>query len=483
MRFACASLLALAGCGGSPSGPTRLVDDAVLAGVSPDEKYVASYTGYSTLAGGGPTGTLSVLTVSGGATTRLADGAFDASFNRGGSTLLYATGPAPSIDSGSTAVYGKLGMWTPGMTGGAAITAGYAIRTAQPPDNAWVLVLDGAKPTTAQDGDLLLAKASACSGASCPSKILASGRVGAMAASLDGKWGAYVIRNGTGVGATWQTFLVDVGAGTAAKVAETTGAGGSQVAFSPDGALLATTTANGIIPLQLQVIATATGMPVPWAAQPAMTGTAQAIFTDGQTLWLHALTLQGDGGLYRTTAAAATQIAGAGGTLEDQKIPAAAGRFLFVATNPANGVEAMEMFDAQAATPAPIMLAGKTNNFPTVADDATMARILDDFDAGSRLGTLVAIALPSGTTTRVAPGVAATAAGFAEGTSKLLYISASDPAGAGALDEWQAGGATALVKGAYNWRSRNGNLYFAITAPDPSATPPLSAAIYVEPLP
>jgi hypothetical protein len=288
---------------------------------------------------------------------------------------------------------------------------------------------------------------------------LGNGRVTTAIASPDGKWAAYVLVPGDG--STYQTFLVNVVAETTTKVAETVGVVGiAPIAFSPDGMLLATTESVMIqgapFPNQLKVIATADGKPAAWAAQPTQTASTALAFSDGDTLYLHAQSIIGDTGLWKTTATTAKWISMTGGNFE-----IAASRWLLFATNPAKGVEGISLLDLQAATPSATVIATATGALPTISDDAKLLRLLEDYDPTTRTGDLVAVSLDSPSRpTLVAPQIDLGANAFAAGTGKLLYIRQ------GALYEWDAGSSSVLYDRVYNWRTRGApsTLYFADAA-------------------
>jgi hypothetical protein len=477
--------VALAGC--SSSGPQKLADNAVLAAVSPDEKFLAYYTNYSMMSNHAALGTLSVKPIGGGATTALGDNAFGGAFTMTGSALTWSTGPTPSTDANAVnVVYGGLSVWTPQTTAPVKLTTGLATYAAEPPDSSFVLYFDGAMPTRTQTGNVSLVRTSECAGTACkPIMLAANVEVSSMIASLDGRFGAYVVRSGTGAGAMHDAWLVDVMAGTATKLASSTLA--NFVALSPDGNLAAvgaSMTVPGVpvaVPLQLQVFSTSSKAAVPWAAQPQGTGTVQAAFSDASTLITRVTTAQMMSSIYRTTASAATQLVPTAKLFILQRNTAQAARWLFVTTANATAPYDLSVYDLMAATPTAMTL-GTMTSAPTVSSDGTVVRFLESYDVNAETGSLMTAALPA-QPTKIADAVPAGGVAFVNESDKLLYLDALG--GTGALTEINAGKSTAIAKFVFNYRTRampEEKLYFATTAAD-TVSGTGAPGIYVETVP
>ena len=502
----------IAGCGTSPfvgggvdggadgsvdsglPGPMSLVATAALAGVSADQKILAYYSpGTATLANGQITGTLSVTPNPPSAMVppaKLDDGAFSASFSRTGSTLLYLTGQVASQDMGSTAIYGALHIWTPMLSSPVKLSVGLAGHLVTPSDGAWVLFWDVPAPMQGGTGKVSFARAADCSANACKAVELTPQpvQVVAMTASQDGRYAAWQVKSGMGIQAKLQTFLFSVADAKLMQVAETTVAPGVTVApmaFSPDGNLLATTvTAMMFIPLQLQVINTATFAADPAWKQPAMAATVEAHFADATTLIAHEYTIKGftptDDGLHKVTAGGAARFSPGVDFFEIPQQPAGANRFLFAANGGGKGTIGVQLYDLGAMMPAPISLSSATSGFPAISDDLKSAEFLDTYDPNTRTGTLTVAGLPGGERTTIAAGVSIFSAAFADGSSKVVYIDKPDATGAGTLTVWSAGTATVVAHNVIDFRSRKApdTLYFAVTQPDMSVTPARTPGIY-----
>jgi hypothetical protein len=461
---------ALAGC--SSSGPSKLVDNAVLAAVSPDEKLLAYYTNYSMMSNHAALGTLSVKPLAGGAPTALGDNAFGAAFTMNGSAMTWSTGPTPSTDANAVnVVYGALSVWTPQTTAAVKLTTGLATYAAEPPDSSFVLYFDGAMPTRAQTGNVVLVRTAECTGTTCKPVMLASNvEVSSMISSLDGRFGAYVVRNGTGAAAMHEAWLVDVAAGTTTKVAASTLA--NFVALSPDGSLLATGASLMVpgvpvpVPLQLQVFSTSSKALVTWAAQPQGTATVQAAFSDASTLITRVTTAQMMGSIYRSTASAATQLVPTAKLFILQRNTAAAARWLFVTTANATAPYDLSVYDLMAATPTAMTL-GTMTSAPTVSNDGTLVRFMENYDVNAETGSLMTAALPAGQPSKVADGVPLGGVAFVSETDKVLYLDALG--GMGALTEINGSKSTAIARLVFNYRTRSmpdQKLFFATTGAD-----------------
>jgi hypothetical protein len=495
--------LTCAACGqGDLGNLVHVVDGATLASVSQGQKYIAWYTGAAMLASGGTTGTLAVAPLPGMQPQMLDAGAFNAAFNHHGQVLLYSTDQVASTDRNSNEIYGALHLWSPGMSGGARLTAGYAILQAAPPDNSFVLIFDGAKPTNAQQGTVLLVRASDCSGASCgPVTLASSVAVHSMIASLDGRWAAYVVRRGLPAMAQFETWLVSVPDGKVTMMGTTSATltpALVPMAISPDGALFACTAELAMAPLQLQVFSTASLQPVAWTPLPAGTNVIGLEWSDANTLLARVATVPGviDGPILRTGAAPAraSRLVPSARYFYVPYFPTGANRYLFVQTTDTNDVGDAQVYDLEAAMPAPLSLANATVSFrtevaalPTLSDDLQTIRLFDQYDPATRAGRLTVASLPSGALSGIASGDGAAA--FVPGSSTLLYIDQPDASNAGLLASWKAGTSQDLAGGVANFRVRSGDggapgtLYFTLSEPDPTASPPLAAGIYAEPAP
>jgi hypothetical protein len=477
-RYVWLMFATLAGC--NSSGPSKLADNAVVAAVSADEKYLAYLTGPSLLADQGPTGSLSVAPVAGGAATKLGDGAFSATFNRSGDVLLFATAPTPSTDAGSKTIYGALALWTPSTTGAIKLTQGLAIDLAVPPDDSWVLFWDAPLPEKSQMGDVVLVRASECAGAACQPVTVAKGVECTFTTfSADGRFAAYVVKNGN----KYETWLVDIMA-TGPPTMLASSLLGNSAAFSPDGSLVATggtvMMGNVPLPLQLQVFSTGNAMPVPWAPQPAMTFSVELQFADSQTLIVRTSTAQMATAVYKTTASAATLLTQGAKEIYVQRVPAASSRWLFVSVNAMGTPPAApfdwQVYDLESPTPAAVQLATAAN-LPVVSDDGTTVRFLESYDATALDGTLMVGALGAGPPSMVAANVPAASPQFESSTNAVLWLDSI--MGQGTLSEWAAGKSKPIAKNVYDFRSRAtpDEIYYAVTAADPISGAP-SPGVY-----
>jgi hypothetical protein len=196
-------------------------------------------------------------------------------------------------------------------------------------------------------------------------------------------------------------------------------------ALAPDGSLVATiTTVNGDA-LQLEVISTATGAPVPWGAPPAGMLCTTVQFADAATLFVEALDAQGNAAVYRTTATGASAFVSATQFFLLQA-PAGAERYFFFSTMAMTALASQAPFDLQMvdlATPnaTPIPLARSTLTVPSLSDDLSSLWVLDQYDVTAGLGTLIEASLPSGRLSTVASSVNVDSINFASGSNDLFY--------------------------------------------------------------
>jgi hypothetical protein len=500
MRDLIALLLALVagGCGSDTGGLRQLAASATLAGVSLGEQQLAEYASTSMLANGAPMGPLAVMQLPSGAPAKLEDAAFDASFNRRGQVLLYQTGPAPSTDPNSTALYGALHLWQPGMSTGARLTSGFAILSTAPPDDSFALFFDGQRPTRAQLGSVVLARAADCAGAACkPSPLASDVVVHSLLASDDGRYGAYVLRRAPammGGPPHFETWLVSVADGVTTMLGDTTSMLAIvPMAFSPDGALFAYANESGMAPLQMMVVSTQTLVPAPWATLPAGTGVVGLAFSDASTLLANAASARGSEGVFRTSAGRAVRLVPSARTIYVPQYPRGASRYLFVETAETAGGHT-DAYDLLAATPTPILVSMSTvdfatapaSAFPAVSDDLSSVRVFDNWDPTSRTGTVSVVTLATGVRAAIAP--ADGAASFVPQSQRVTFIDQPDASNAGLLTVWDAGQSRALASGVFNFRLRGassmapGGLYMTITESDPSLTS-ITPGIYLAPLP
>jgi hypothetical protein len=486
--------LTLSACNNGPpaTGPTLIVTGGTIASMPQDQKYLAYYTGAAMLDNGAPVGALSVMTLPGGTPLPLNGNAFGAQNGAsGGETLLFFTEPAASTDTGSHAIYGALHAWTPALSSEVRVTQGLAVLWAAPPGHGFVIAWDAPKPTRDQTGNLLLVLPPACTPTVCPSQTLVMGEtVAAVAASLDGRYAAWVLRKpGAVMGRSrYETFLYSIGDGLRTMVAVTSGTtalGTAPIAFSPDGTLLAAAEeVVGGTPLQLKVVATASGQPVAWGALPPQTGVVQLGFADSATLIVHARSNNdAEAGIYRTSAtSAASMLVPSGYEFAVEHDPPGAERYLFVAG--AKDVTDLLLVDLQAAMPTAVMIASATIGFPRIAPDLSSAALLDKVDTTNNFATgmLTLAALPSGDLTSLADGVSGVggATAWAGEPTILFYVGGPDTSGAGSLAMWQAGATQVVDHGVLDLRVRVAPdaFYYSVIETDVTEMPPRVPGVY-----
>ncbi|HEX8951957.1 MAG TPA: hypothetical protein VF945_08930, partial [Polyangia bacterium] len=170
------SSLVVAGC--SSSAPKRLIGgDAVLAGVSIDQKWVTVLTGTTRLLTGAHVGTLEVVPTLGGPPTILDGRSSGGVFNRG--TTLWYLGGVTVVSEGtppSDHVYGALFVWTPSMA--APIKLGDNVREYYvSQDGTSAVFIDWSKQTIdpANTGTLTTVSASSCVAGACNKIVIADG--------------------------------------------------------------------------------------------------------------------------------------------------------------------------------------------------------------------------------------------------------------------------------------------------------------------
>jgi hypothetical protein len=198
-------------------------------------------------------------------------------------------------------------------------------------------------------------------------------------------------------------------------------------AFAPDGSKLVTLTAIDGAPLQLQVISTATGMPIAWGAPPAGTQCIGASFADPGTLFVLVLDAQGGLSVHRTTATGDAPFVNATQFFIEH-IPTGAERYLFYSTTAATALAAqapydLHMFDLSAPSAPSVALAVSTQSTPNLSDDLSTVWFLDQYDTTTQLGALLTASLPGGQLSTVVG--AAGGASFANGSNHLFYFGTS----------------------------------------------------------
>jgi hypothetical protein len=432
---------------GPPAAPP-LVADSILQAVTTDQTLMGFLINAAD-ENGVTAGDLRVMSPAGTASTPVGGHAYGASFGLRSSVLTYLANPTASIDASSTAVYGSVNVWMPGMSAGARLSAGLAPLHVAPPDNSFNLFWDTTAASFAGAGDVKLARSADCAGAACQPLTLKPSLTGlfSMAAAADGMHGAFVVRTAA---TTYDVYLVDVAAGTATRVV--TAGPSSSFSFSPDGAWLAAIGPGST----LQVFTAATGAAATWSALPAGAKALQVSFADPTTLVVRATpagtTVQT---AYRSTASATSPIvSGVVGMELPRNSTSTQGtaRFLFVNTSVTGKVGDVIAYDLQASTPTAIPVATAANvTSVAVSFDQTYARVLESFDSTSMTGTLTAVALPGGTTTTLASGVSLSSPSFA-GSHTLLYL--DDSTATGTLTSWDENGTSTYSPGVDEYRVR-----------------------------
>jgi hypothetical protein len=223
----------------SPGPAQLIVGGGLLQAVSQDETQLA-YLPSPASVNGVLAGTLLVSPLPPLPSTTnmsLANNAWAAFFSGPNNVLVYLTGPTASIDAGSTAVYGALNLWTPGMSTGIKLSTGFVpIRTGAL-DNSWLLYWDTAMPSNQGTGNVMLARVADCTPNTCAPLSLAAGVTAInAAASPDGNYAAFAVKN-AGPPVTFDVYLVNISSGKATRIAAATNSG--SLNFSPDSTLLA----------------------------------------------------------------------------------------------------------------------------------------------------------------------------------------------------------------------------------------------------
>ena len=430
-RTACLALV-LVSCGQTKGPPSEVVvANAIGAAVSFDQSLIAYYTRPSRLSGGPFTGSLEVMPLPSGSATSLAEGVFGASFGASVDTLYFAQ--RPTLDPTTQEYTGTLSIWRSGLHAPVALSSGFVPRSVTTADHSATLFLDTPEPDQDAAGQVKLLRTSECAGTSCPVQTLGDAvMVTAMRMSLDGRYAAYDTKAGASADADRAVFLVSVTGGATTQVATPTIP--AQLPFaqelsslSPDGSLLATLTTISGQPLQLQVLSTATGTPVPWSTPPAGTMGENLQFADAATLFVGAQDARGNTAVYRTTATATSLIVSATQFFLSY-VPAGAERYLFFSTTAATALASkapydLQMLDLSAPNAVPVLLAHATRGTPSISNDLSTAWFLDPYNTTTGLGAVVAASLPEGRLSTVASAASFSGgANFCAGTNQLFYF-------------------------------------------------------------
>jgi hypothetical protein len=484
--------LLLAGCGGQTEGhtPTTLVENAVGASVSFDGTFIAYYVQPSRLSAGPFSGSLEVMPLPSGSAISLGDGAIGANFGASVGTLYFLQ--RPTMDATTSEYTGTFSIWTPKLDVPVALSSGYVPRSVTTADHSVILFLDTPQPDQAAPGQVKLLQTGECAGTSCPVQTLADGvALTAERMSPDGRYAAYDTETLADGGEEREIFLVSVADATTTQVATTTIPARvvsvqELSSFAPDGSLLATLTTIDGNALQLQVISTATGAPIPWATPPG-TFSTNVQFADPATLLVGVLDAQGISSVYRTTATEASLLVNATQFFLSY-VPAGAERYLFFTTTTtttalaSNAPYDLQMLDLSAPTAPPVTLAQSTRSVPSVSNDLSAAWFIDPYDAATGLGTLIAASLPGGRLSTVASSANFSGGeNFGGDTSHLFYFgtpsfSSSVPNAAGAaLYDFIQGASEQVDPDALRWDSDSTPTIY-VTANNP-------LRIYREPLP
>jgi hypothetical protein len=464
------------------STPQLVVPGGHLASVAPDESLIA-YLTQTTLLAGTRTGALTVARMSSPKTRLFTDAnAFSASFTSVGiNTLFYFVNGVVTSDPGSTAVYGQLKLWLPGLPMPVKLSSGFAPGMAPSPRGAFVIFHDTTTPSVLAGGDVVLVRSSDCSGTACVMTTLSSNVI------VDGEYfdvsndenhAAYVVKSSDAT-PTYQIFLVNVPQKTQTLVAS--GTFRPTLGFSPDGTLLAVGMSS------LQVFSTATGQTVSWATLPTNTVRVFGnLFADSQTLIADLLQSTSGRHLFMLTAGAATQLTT--NTVQDFELPrdtpdtTASARYCVANTSETNGVGDLQLYDLAAKSPTPIQLATAASVLSvTISRDSSLLKFLEHYDPATGRGDLTVVALPSGTPTHVASSVSSSAPFFA-GANELFYVDNSSPSDV--LTQFKSGHSIMLATGVAHALARTtpaATLYFSNSVADTVFG--LAPGVYSLPLP
>jgi hypothetical protein len=458
------------------TGPAQQVaTGGVLQAVSADQTLMAYLTSAAP-SNGVVAGSLALAQLPpSGQPLPIGDNAWAASFGSSSTVLTYLTGPTPSVDHGSTAVYGALNLWTSGSSAGVRLSTGFAPLRTTTPNNSWALFWDTAAASVAGPGDVKLVRSAECTAGGCTAVTVAPAATGVIniAPSPDGAHAAYVIKN-AGATATFDVFLVTVATGAAARVI--TAGSSPSIAFSTDGALFAAVGPAGA----LTIVTSATGAAATWAALPTGSKTVQVAFADTATLLVRATpTGATSPTAYKTTATAATALAtGIVGMELSRSAAKGVARFVVLNTSVTAGVGDMTAYDLTANAPAGVPLASMASAASlAVSFDQSYARVLESYDNSSQTGTLTLVSLSDGTKTTLATGVSLSSLAFVNAHS-LFYIDSTQT-----LTSWSDGTMTTYASGADAYRVRYSptNIYFDV-GPGGDDVFGYAPGIYTQPL-
>jgi hypothetical protein len=411
--------------------PSTLVEGAIEASVSFDQTFLAYYTQPSKLPNGPYSGSLEVMPLPSGSAVALGDGAYKATFGESADALYFDRQPAMDVTTGL--YVGIFSVWTPRLDASVALTSGYATLGVGTADQAAYIFVDAAEPNVKAPGQVKLVRTGDCAGTSCPVTTLADGVVvTGTRMSLDGRHASYTTQTIAGGVDTRDFFLVSVADGTTTHVASTTippqveSINYSLSGFSPDGSLFASVTTSQGVPLQLQVISTATGAPVPWATPPPGTMCTNVAFSDPETLFLGVLDASGGWHLHRSTATEEALFLNASQFFVFNA-PQGAGRYLFFSTGPvvAKQPHDLQMMDLASPSMPTVSLAMATFGGIHLSRDVSSLWLVDQFDVTAGTGTLMTASLPAGQLAKVADSVAPSGANFGGGTDHLFYFGAA----------------------------------------------------------
>jgi hypothetical protein len=459
-----------------------LVENAVVADVSGDQKLLAFYTKPTRLNGGPYSGSLQVMTLPSGAPLSLAEDAFDANFNGPSETMYFFQQPALNPKKSNYA--GTLWLWNPTLTAPVALSSGYASISATTADHAVTLFLDTPGPDSSVPGDVRLVRTQDCANASCVTTTVASGVVVlATRVSLDGRYAAYDTQTTDGTTTERDVFLVSVADAT------TTHVGAAMIPYgmqglqrfsdlSPDGSLLATITAADGNGLALQVVSTTTGAGTPWSALPAGLSCTGVQFADATRLLVGTVDAQGGSAVYLTTATEASVLVNASQFFLEHSPPGAE-RYFFYSTTPVAALATgapydLQMLDLLSPSAPSVPLATASLSTPKLSDDLSRVWVTDHEDPSTGLGTLMIASLPAGPASIAASGAYASSANFAAGTDGFIYgdgeaTAASVPNGVvGPLSILTGSGATLPIESdSLRWVSAPSPATIYVTADNP----------------
>jgi hypothetical protein len=452
-----------AGCA-SPA-PARLVGpDAVLSGVSFDQKWVAVLTGARRLGTGAHIGTLELVPAAGGAATVLGTRSSGGVFNRG--TTLWYLADVDVVSEGtppSAHLYGALYVWTPQLA--APVKLGSDVREFYvSQDGTTCLFIDWAKPTTdpTNTGTLAIVHAPSCGAVTCDAIVVAENTTLAATGWHLGNDGNHVLVTVRGPATTdpGQVFLISPA--------------------TRDVQILST----GLDPRSPMM--TPAGDTVAWVEgdnQIHVVGAAGATVIAPEAPLVDAAVMIDAGTFIAKTRASATDPAALSKVTADVTMPlpvqqpqefyvsqAVAGQtnryvFFSLATIAANGEPDLWMLD-HTKLGAPVQLAAAVESpiggALSFSDDGTTIEYFDNYNPVTRRGDAYVVPLATPARTLVATGVHNAA--FIPGTTRLLYINAPDATtGAGVLTVLPSPTALAEIQGV-------GTVNFADTRQGPART-------------